>query len=77
MRRTLPESSLRELEPLSRDCTGALRGAGVLAGCAARAGADGGIAERVGAACTGADRTGARFTGIGLLRTVGAGVPEE
>ena len=77
MRRTPPESPLRELEPLSRDCTGALRGAGALAGCAARAGTEGGTAERVGAACTGADRTGARFTGIGLLRTAGADVPVE
>jgi len=75
VRRTPPESPLRELEPLSRDSTGAARGvgAGALVGATVRDG----IAGRVGAACTGAERVGARFTGIGLLRTAGADAPVE
>lgn len=85
VRRTPPESPLRELEPLSRDSTGAARGvgAGALVGATVRDGIAGRVgavctgAGRVCAACTGAERVGARFTGIGLLRTAGADAPVE
>ena len=77
VRRTPPESPLRELEPLSRDSTGAARGVGAGAGALAGATVRDGIAGRVGAACTGTERVGSRFTGIGLLRTAGADAPVE